>query len=794
MTYNSSTLSQSGRSVGDATTLSSVTSKAMPVLVSRELVPFPHVMLSLSLERPLNIRAVELANEDDNLVFLVAQRNQDDEHPTSEGLYRVGVVANVTRHFKLADGRYKVLFQGLMRARVQRYQRRDGCLMAQLTTIEEQVVDSVSDETGECVARIHKNLQELVEREYLPEEMLLMTEEIEDPGVLSDLIIAHFKLETGYAQEVLEELDSSKRIEYADRVILDELNQCCVSESIRDQTDLELTKGQREFYLREQLRQIQRELGEEDAASEDLVSLRKALADLQLPEHAAMEAQKQVIRLERMHPETSEYAMLRTYLEWITDLPWSTKTRDRLNLTVAAKVLNEDHFGLDQAKDRILEYLSVRKLKRDSRGPILCFVGPPGVGKTSLGRSIARCLGRRFVRMSLGGVRDEAEIRGHRRTYVGALPGRILQGFREAGSCNPVFLLDELDKVGADFRGDPAAALLEILDPEQNSDFRDHYLNISYDLSQCLFLATANTTDTIPDALLDRLEVIYLSGYTTEEKVQIAERFLVPKQRQEQGFHRRPIEFTEEAIQFIIERYTREAGLRGLEQQIAAVLRRLARRLAGGESIPARADNDLVREILGVTKYDPEQDQHESLPGLVRGLAWTVHGGEVMPIEASVAKGKGNLTLTGQLGDVMQESAKAALFYARANAGSLGLAEDFHETLDVHVHVPSGATPKDGPSAGITIATAMISALSHRPTAAEYALTGEMTLRGNVLPVGGVKEKALAALRQGIPKVIIPRGNLKDLEDIPDEQQSKLTFIPVRHIGEVLDLVLLPAP
>jgi ATP-dependent Lon protease len=552
-----------------------------------------------------------------------------------------------------------------------------------------------------------------------------------------------------------------------------------------------MSKGQREYYLREQIKQIQRELGESDSGSDDLQALRGRLTAIRLPKQANEEAFKQLKRLEQMSPESSEFALLRTYLEWITDLPWNSKTKDRLDLKRAKSILDEDHFGLDKVKDRILEYLSVRALNPDSKGPILCFVGPPGVGKTSLGQSIARALGRNFNRMSLGGMRDEAEIRGHRRTYVGALPGRIIQGLKQAGSRNPVFVLDELDKIGADFRGDPASALLEVLDPHQNRDFTDHYLNVPFDLSDVLFVATANTIDTIPEPLIDRLEILWIPGYTSQEKQKIATRYIIPRQLRESGLDKQKINFTPKAIELVVDRYTREAGVRNLEREIGAVCRKLAREFAEKKKIQKTIEPALIGKLLGPTKYDPEVTEQLEAVGLVRGLAWTTLGGEVMPVEVSLAKGAGGLALTGQLGNIMQESAQAALFYARANAAVLGLDPEFHSKHDIHIHVPGGATPKDGPSAGITIATALVSALSGRKVSKDIAMTGEITLRGNVLVVGGLREKALAALQYGIRKVIIPFENLKDLEEIPEEQRKQIQFIPVKHVSEVLELSLL---
>jgi ATP-dependent Lon protease len=763
----------------------------MPVLAAKDMVPFPGVMMSLYLSRPESIRAMEAAMNQERLVLVVAQMKTDVEDPVAKDLYKIGVVAHIVRTLQVQDGRYKVLLQGLVRARVKKYETRNRFMIARIDPIPQPKARKIPADTQAIINRIRENLQVLVEYEHLPEEMLIVTEEIQDPGTLADVILAHYKVDMKEAQAALEEMDSIKRIKVTDSAISDDLNKFILAEKIKDKARDEMSKGQREYYLREQIKQIQRELGESDAGSDDLQALRTRLTDLRLPKQANDEAFKQLKRIEQMSPESSEFALLRTYLEWITDLPWNSRTKDRLDLARAKSILDEDHFGLDKVKDRILEYLSVRALNPDSKGPILCFVGPPGVGKTSLGQSIARALGRKFNRMSLGGMRDEAEIRGHRRTYVGALPGRIIQGLKQAGSRNPVFVLDELDKIGADFRGDPASALLEVLDPHQNRDFTDHYLNVPFDLSDVLFVATANTMDTIPEPLIDRLEILWIPGYTSQEKQKIATRYIIPRQLRESGLEKQKITFTPGAIELIVERYTREAGVRNLEREIGAVCRKLAREYAEKKKLPKTLEPATVTKLLGPTKYDPEVTEQREAVGLVRGLAWTTLGGEVMPVEVSLAKGSGGLALTGQLGNVMQESAQAALFYARANAAVLGLDPEFHSKHDIHIHVPGGATPKDGPSAGITIATALVSALSGRKVSKDIAMTGEMTLRGNVLAVGGLREKALAALQYGIRKVIIPFENLKDLEEIPEEQRKQIQFIPVKHVSEVLELALL---
>jgi ATP-dependent Lon protease len=749
-------------------------------------------MMSVYVGKPTNIAAIEDALASDGFIFMVTQRNMETEDPKTSDLYQVGVVAHVIRSLKLPDGRCKVLLQGLARAKVTRFKKGPRYLIADIHPIEEQTIRKLSARDQAVMNRIRENLQLLVQYEHLPEEMLLVTEEVHDPGMLADVVVAHYKIDLGFAQRLLEEPDPLKRLKATETLLADDLNQFLLSEKIREKARDEMSKGQREYYLREQAKQIQRELGEYEESADDLQQLKEKLEQAELPKEPRAEAFKQFRRLERMSPEANESALLRTYLDWMSDLPWSRSTKDALDLRKAKAILDEDHFGLEKVKDRILEYLSVRKLNPSSRGPILCFLGPPGVGKTSLGKSIARALGRNFARISLGGVRDEAEIRGHRRTYIGALPGRIIQGLKQADSKNPVFMLDELDKVGADFRGDPSAALLEVLDPHQNKEFHDHYLNVPFDLSEVLFVATTNTVDTIPEALLDRLEVIPIPGYTTYEKVKIAQNYLIPRQMKENGLKRSQAVFPADSILFVVERYTREAGVRSLERELGSLCRKIARSIAESGRPKPLVTQDRIVTMLGPTRFDPELNEQKEDMGLVRGLAWTIHGGEVMPVEASIADGKGEVHLTGQLGSVMQESAQAALFYARAHAKQLGLDPKFHEKYDLHLHVPGGATPKDGPSAGITIATAIVSVFSGRKVARDLAMTGEITLRGNVLAVGGLREKALAALRYGITKVIIPYENLKDLEDIPEDQRKKIRFIPVKHVSEVLEMALRP--
>lgn len=763
----------------------------VPILPTRDMVPFPGVIMSLVVARPASLAALDSLDDDNRFLMIVSQRDENDEEITQEDLYEIGVVAKLVKRLQFSDGGIKVFVQGVARAEIESVTKRDdGAIEAKVSVIDPRQDGEPTVEEEGLINRIRENMQILVEYGQLPEEVLLAAEGLVDPGIFADVIIAHYKLPVAKAQELLEAKEGIKRLKFTDQIVTDDLNHFLVSERIREKTQDELSKGQQEHYLREQLRQIRHELGEDESSTDDLEALREALAKAKLPAHAEEESSRQLRRLERMHPESAEFSLLRTYLEWVAELPWSVKTKDRIDLRLARKILDGDHYGLEKAKERILEFLSVRKLKKDSRGPILCFVGPPGVGKTSLGRSIAQALNRKFYRVSLGGVRDEAEVLGHRRTYVGALPGRIIKGLRQAESSNPVFLLDELDKLGADFRGDPSSALLEVLDPEQNKDFRDHYLDITFDLSSVLFIATANTTDTIPEALLDRLEVIQIAGYTQREKEEIATRYLIPRQKRETGLEKVSVKVDPTAIRYLIERYTQEAGLRNLDREIASLFRKVARKYAESKEIVKNITPEVVTTLLGPTKHDPEESEERALVGLARGLAWTIYGGEMLPVEASVAPGKGNLTLTGQLGSVMQESAQAAMFYARANAVKLGLPERFHERYDIHIHCPGGATPKDGPSAGVTILCALVSALSGRIVTKDIAMTGEITLRGSVLQVGGVKEKALAALRQGIKKIILPYANTKDLEEIPKEQRNKLRFIPVKHVSEVLEIAL----
>jgi ATP-dependent Lon protease len=621
---------------------------------------------------------------------------------------------------------------------------------------------------------------------------MVVIENLDEPGRLADLVASNLGLKTEQAQEILEIVDPVQRLRRVSEILNREIELLLVQQKIQSEAKGEIDKTQREYFLREQLKAIQRELGEIDERTEEINEYKRKIQEAKMPEKVQKEAEKQLRRLEKMHPDSAEAGTIRTYLDWLVELPWSKSTKDNLNIKKAQKVLDEDHYDLEKVKERILEYLSVRKLKKKMKGPILCFIGPPGVGKTSLGRSIARSLGREFVRMSLGGVRDEAEIRGHRRTYVGALPGRIIQGIKQAGTNNPVFMLDEIDKIGMDFRGDPSSALLEVLDPEQNSAFVDHYLAVPFDLSNVMFITTGNMVDTIPGPLRDRMEIIYLSGYTEEEKLGIAKNYLLPKQLEEHGLTEKILKVADSALKILISQYTREAGVRNLEREIANLCRKVAKQIASGKKKRFVITSKNISKYLGAPRYLPEEEMKEDEIGVATGLAWTETGGEIIYVEATTMKGRGNLTLTGQLGDVMKESAQAALSYVRSRARELGIKEDTFGKVDLHIHVPAGAIPKDGPSAGITMATAIASALTGRPVDKKIAMTGEVTLRGRVLPIGGLKEKVLAAKRMGINRVIIPKRNEKDLEDIPRYVKKDMEFIFVEKMDEVLKTALKP--
>ena len=763
----------------------------IPLLPVRDIVIYPYMMLPLFVGRDISIRAVEEALSPERLIFLVAQKNSAEDNPKPDDIYRVGTVASIMRMLKLADGRVKVLVQGLSKGEIQNYVRERPFYEVKIGKVTEPPLQEVSIEVEALTRSVREKIEQILNLKNLPPEIVMVTDNISDPGVLADLVASNLRLKIEESQGILEIFEPVARLKKVNELLSRELELSSMQARIQNQAKEEMSKTQRDYFLREQLKQIQQELGEGDERTEEINELKKLIEKAKMPAEVKREAEKQLRRLEQMHPESSEASLVRTYMDWLVELPWSKKTKDNLNIQKAKQVLDEDHYNLEKVKVRILEYLAVNKLRRKIKGPILCFVGPPGVGKTSLGKSIARALGRNFVRVSLGGIRDEAEIRGHRRTYVGALPGRIIQGVKQAGSNNPVFMLDEIDKVGTDFRGDPSAALLEVLDPEQNHAFSDHYLNLPFDLSNALFICTANLLDPVPPALADRMEVIQLSGYTNEEKLEIALRFLIPRQLEDNGISTKYLELSDDALLRIISQYTKEAGLRNVEREIASICRKVARKLAEGKKDLTRVTRGNLHLFLGPPKFlpDTEQEQHEI--GVATGLAWTSTGGEVLYIEASLSKGRGNLTLTGQLGDVMKESAQAAVSYARSHARELGIDEDFYQKLDIHIHVPAGAIPKDGPSAGITMATALTSALTKRRVSRDVAMTGEITLRGRVLPVGGLKEKCLAAFRAGIRTIIVPEKNQKDLDEIPKHLRRKLKVTLANNMGDVLKEALL---
>ena len=765
----------------------------LPVLPLRELVVFPYMVLPLFVARERSIAAIEDALAGDRLVLLTTQREGDTEEPEPDDLYSVGTVAMVMRILRMGDGRVKVLVQGLAKARIEAFLEHERCRWVRCTPLPSDDQASWSVEGEALIRTVRGRVEELLPLKNLPPEVLSVTANVHEAGRLADLVASHLRLRPAEAQELLETVDPLVRLRRIDNVLRRELDVTTVQAEIQSQARDEMDRGQRDAYLREQLRAIQAELGETDPRGEEVDDYRQKIEDLGMPEEPMDEAMRQIRRLERMHPEGPEAHVVRSYLDWMVELPWNVQSSDRLDLVHAKTILDEDHAHLHPIKDRILEYLGVRKLRGDSRGPILCFVGPPGVGKTSLGRSIARAMGREFQRISLGGVRDEAEIRGHRRTYVGAMPGRIIQALKQSGTCNPVFMLDEINKLGADFRGDPSSALLEVLDPEQNHCFSDHYLNVPFDLSRVMFIATANALENVPAPLRDRMEVIRVPGYTPEEKVEIARSYLIPHQLSEHGLPEGRIKWSDAAVSRVVTEYTREAGVRNLERQIAKICRKTARRAAEGETGNVSISRRGLAKYLGPPKYLEERPSHIGEIGVTNGLAWTESGGEVLTIEATLIRGKG-LQLTGQLGDVMKESGHAALTFVRSRADAFGFDEAVFARHEVHVHVPAGAIPKDGPSAGIAIATAMVSLATRQPVRGDVAMTGEVTLRGRVLPIGGIREKALAALRAGITTVILPRKNMQDLTDIPADLKRRMTFVPVDHMEDVIEAVLEAAP
>ena len=775
---------------------------ALPVLPLQEMVPFPDTLTPLAVGRERSMRLVNEVLSGERMLVMVASKSPEAEEPGPDELYDVGVAGVVARMLKVPDGTIRILVQGTERVRLTDYVAEEPYLIARIEPMPDVV--EPSPELEALTHNVQRTFSEIIEQiPYLPEELQLAVANLDDSSALAHLIAGALRISTEEKQELLEQVDVGKRLRRLSEILARELEVVQLGTKIQSQVQSELDKGQREFYLREQLKAIQQELGEGDEQQAEINELRERIEHANLPEAARKQADRELGRLERLPPAAAEYGVIRTYLEWLVELPWDKETEDDLDLPHAREVLDADHYDLERVKDRILEYLAVRTLQtkratssasrpgvsRSAKGPILCFVGPPGVGKTSLGQSIAKSLGREFERISVGGVRDEAEIRGHRRTYVGALPGVIIRALRDAGTRNPVFMIDEIDKMGADFRGDPASAMLEVLDPAQNQSFRDHYLDLEFDLSDVLFIATANTLDTVPIPLQDRMEVIQLAGYTADEKLHIAKRYLVPRQIEQNGLARSQISFADPALKTIIDEYTREAGVRNLEREIGSICRKVARQIAEGEvkrkvTISAKR----ARELLGKRRFFAEQRRRTKLPGVATGLAWTPVGGEVLFVEATAMPGDGKLTITGQIGDVMRESAQAALSWVRGHLDRLPseVPEDWFATHDIHIHVPAGAVPKDGPSAGVAMAVALSSLVTAKPVSSDVAMTGEVTLTGQVLPIGGLKEKALAAERAGIKRVLVPARNEGDVAEIPDRQREGLEFVLLDTIEDAL--------
>jgi ATP-dependent Lon protease len=765
----------------------------LPLLPIRDIVVYPFMILPLFVGRDSSIKAVEEAlNNTDRLILLASQKDIQAETPAPSEIYEMGTVAMIMRMRKLPDGRIKILIQGLSKARITDFLSTEPFYQVKLAKVENEDLGPSELSVEALMRTVREQLEKVISLgKILSPDILMVLEDIQDPGRLADLIASNLNLKVAEAQGILETLNPIERLNKISELLKRELEILQVQAQIRTNAKEEISKTQKEYFLREQIKAIKNELGDEGEDKQDeFKELKEKLLAKKMPEEAEKEALKQLSRLERMHPDSSESSILRTYLEWMTDLPWSEHSQEITDLDYAKNVLDEDHFDLEKIKERILEYLAVRSLKgTQMKGPILCFSGPPGVGKTSLGKSIARATGREFVRISLGGVKDEAEMRGHRRTYVGSMPGRFIQALKQVGTNNPVIMLDEIDKLGSDYKGDPSSAMLEVLDPEQNNSFRDHYLNVPFDLSNVMFIATANVLDNIPSPLRDRMEVINLSGYTEEEKVAIAKKYLIDKQMDENGVSEKNIEFTDSSLEAVIRHYTREAGLRNLERQVGALCRKVAKKVASGEQSKTVLSGEMVEEFLGPHVYTKEDGKTHDEVGVATGLAWTAAGGEILYIEATKMKGKG-ITLTGQLGDVMKESAHAAMGYIRSHAQELGIDEDIFDDYEIHIHLPAGAIPKDGPSAGITLATAIVSLLTNSKIDKDVAMTGEITLKGKVLPIGGVKEKALAAMRMGVKTIIIPAKNEKDLVEISDEYREKLNFVPVKTFDEVLEVAL----
>jgi ATP-dependent Lon protease len=762
----------------------------LPILPLFDTVLFPKMVLPLVVMQKESVQLIDEAMSKNRIIGLLVSKTSPGEGTSpKEDLYRIGTSALILKMAKTEDNKSQILVQGLGRFKIDTYLGEKPYLMGKVEHLKEK--ESNDTQVQAMMANIIHLFTKVVDiSPVLPQEISTMAKSIQEPGILSNMVASSINASVEEKQTVLEIDNVKKRLKEVTRLINHQLEILELGNKIQSQVKGDMDKNQRQYYLRQQLKAIKEELGEQDDANVEIEEYQTKILEKGLPDEAKNEAERELNRLSKMHPSSAEYTVASTYLDWMTSLPWQESTKDNLNIKTARKVLDEDHFGLEKAKNRIIEYLAVRKLKPDSKGPILCFSGPPGTGKTSLGSSIAKALGRKFIRISLGGVRDEAEIRGHRRTYIGALPGRIIQGIRRAGSNNPVFMLDEIDKVGSDFRGDPSSALLEVLDPEQNFSFSDHYLDVPFDLSSVMFITTANILDTIPPALRDRMEVLQLLGYTLDEKIKIANRHLIPRQRKEHGLKSDQISFTKGAVKQIVTGYTREAGLRNLEREIATICRGVASKIAEGKVKTASIKVVNIQKFLGPVRFTSEVKSRISTPGIAMGLAWTPFGGELLFIEATAMKGQKGLTLTGQLGDVMKESATTALSFIRSNAKALGIEEDFFDKNDVHIHVPAGAIPKDGPSAGVTILTALTSLLTNKIIHKNLAMTGEITLRGQVLPVGGIKEKVLAAHRSGIKTLIMPLSNQKDLVDIPKKIQKEIRFHFVDKMKDVLSLAM----
>jgi ATP-dependent Lon protease len=764
---------------------------ALPMLPVRDIVVFPYMIIPLFVGREASIRSVEDALTKNRLIFLASQKEVADENPQPENIYELGTVAEIMRMRKLSDGRVKILIKGVTKARIKKYIKTAPSYEVELDIMPDDKDTTPLVELEAMVRNAKEQIEKIIALgRVLAPDILLVLDDVADPGRLADLIASNIGLKISDAQKVLETQSHKERLKLVNDLLANELEVLQMQQKIRNQAKDEMSKSQREYFLREQMRAIKSELGEQDSKSEEIDELREKLIKAEMPPSVEAEVMKQLSRLERMHPDASEASMVRTYLDCMIDLPWNKKTEDNLDLERATKILDEDHYDLQKVKNRILEFLAVRSLRKNMKGPILCFAGPPGVGKTSLGKSIARSMGREYHRIALGGVKDEAEIRGHRRTYVGAMPGKVVQALRQVKTNNPVIVLDEVDKLGSDFRGDPSAAMLEVLDPEQNVAFRDNYLNVDFDLSNVLFIATANVVENIPPALRDRMELIQISGYTENDKLLIANKHLVNRQIEGNGINKENITFTDEGLKYIISHYTREAGLRNLEREIGSVCRKVAKMLVLKEAQHLEVTPDSVTELLGPPRFLRDEALKDPQVGIVTGLAWTQAGGEVLYVEALKMKGNGGLKLTGQLGEVMKESAQAALSYAKAHYKELGIAEDFFEKNEIHVHLPAGAIPKDGPSAGVTLTTALVSLMSDSPVRHDIAMTGEVTLQGRVLPVGGIREKCLAALSNGIKDIIIPLANKKDLADIPKEFKDKMNFIFAENVDEVFAVAL----